>query len=486
MRIATTTIYKQGAAELQRHSSVQAKLQNQLSTGRRVLTPADDPISSAKILDVTQAQELNKQYAVNSQTADSAMRLSESTLQQVTDLLHDIYSLAVKAGNPSQTLAEKKLLDSELQGQYQEMMSLANATDGGGSYLFSGFKGSTQPFSETSFGNVTYAGDDGQRQMQISGSRQIPVSESGYQIFQAGRTGNGNFVSSANAVAPGNTGSGVISPGEVVDITKWNNPAHSQKFKIEFKSVDDPAKPGKPVIAYDIIDNQAMLADGVTANPNFNKSAIDGYNYTAGARPAVPGALNNYPRAYVPGGDIVFKNLASDPVGVPPVAPWDYGIKMNVTGQPSVVIGPLGTNPAPTGPVSSGVTDSFNVDPSRNNGDIFQTMKVFSDALNTYQTSPTGMANFQNQLNTVLQNTSNMLTNVLSSQGNLGARMIETQSVQDTNGDLKVQYGQTLSQLQDLDYSTALSDFSLTQTLLEASRKSFSQVQGLSLFQYIS
>jgi flagellar hook-associated protein 3 FlgL len=484
MRIATTTIYKQGAAELQRHSSVQAKLQNQLSTGRRVLTPADDPISSAKALDVTQAKELNEQYAVNSKTADSAMRLSESTMQQVTDLLHDIYSLAVSAGNPSQTIAEKKLLDAQLQGQYKEMMSLANATDGAGSYLFSGFKGTTQPFSETSFGNVQYFGDDGQRQVQISGSRQIPVSESGYQMFQASRTGNGSFVSSANSVAPGNSGSGVISPGEVVDVTKWNDPAHSQKFKVQFQSVNDPANPGKPVIAYDLIDNQPLLADGVTANTNFNKSIVDGYDYTAvPIRPAIPGTLNNYPRAYLSGSDIEFKKLATDPVAMPA---WDYGIKMSVSGKPSVVIGALGASAAPTGSVSSGTVDSFNVDPSRNNGDIFQTMKVFSDALNTYQTSPTGMANFQNQLNSVLQNTSNMLTNILTAQGGMGAKMKETESVQNTNGDLKVQYGQTLSQLQDLDYSTALSDFSLTQTLLEASRKSFSQVQGLSLFQYIS
>jgi flagellar hook-associated protein 3 FlgL len=484
MRIATTTIYKQGAAELQRHSSVQAKLQNQLSTGRRVLTPADDPISSARALDVTQAQALNEQYAVNSKTADSAMRQSESTMQQVTDLLHDIYALAVSAGNPTQTIAEKKLLDAQLQGQYKEMLSLANATDGVGSYLFSGFKGTTQPFAETSFGNVQYFGDDGQRQVQISDSRQIPVSESGYQMFQAARTGNGSFVSSTNSVAPGNSGSGVISAGEVVNMTKWNDQTHSQKFKVEFQSINDPANPGKPAISYDLIDNQPLLADGVTANTNFNKSIVDGYDYTAvPVRPAIPGTLNNYPRAYLPGGDIEFKKMAGDPVAMPA---WDYGIKVSVSGKPSVVTGALGPSPAPSGSVSSGALDSFDINPSRNNGDIFQTMKVFSDALNTYQTSPSGMANFQNQLNSVLQNTSNMLTNILTAQGGMGTKMEETKSVQNTNGDLKVQYGQTLSQLQDLDYSSALSDFSLTQTLLEASRKSFSQVQGLSLFQYIS
>lgn len=88
MRLATTTIFNIGAQSLQSHISDQAKLQAQLSSMRKILTPADDPIASARILDITQAKSINEQYATNSAAADSFMRLSESTLGQVVSLIH--------------------------------------------------------------------------------------------------------------------------------------------------------------------------------------------------------------------------------------------------------------------------------------------------------------------------------------------------------------------------------------------------------------
>jgi len=93
---------------------------------------------------------------------------------------------------------------------------------------------------------------------------------------------------------------------------------------------------------------------------------------------------------------------------------------------------------------------------------------------------------FQNRLNDVMQRLSNGLTNVLTSQASIGARMKETESVQDTNEDLQLQYQKTLSGLRDIDYAQALSDFAQNQMLLDATRQSFAKVQGLSLFNYIS
>ena len=64
-------------------------------------------------------------------------------------------------------------------------------------------------------------------------------------------------------------------------------------------------------------------------------------------------------------------------------------------------------------------------------------------------------------------------------------RMNELDAVQSTNSDLDLQYNKTLSTLQDLDYTKAISDFSQNQTLLQAAQQSFAAVQGLSLFKYI-
>ncbi|QKJ66991.1 flagellar hook-associated protein FlgL [Deefgea piscis] len=447
MRIATTTIFSLGSNALQMHQSDQAKLQAQLSANRRVLTPADDPIASARILDLAQAQSINGQYATNSATADSFMRLSESTLQQVTSTIQNVQELAVRAGNPALTASEKKTLDAELQGRYQELLGLANTTDGQGNYLFSGFKGDIKPFTETSFGQVTYQGDDGKRLVQISDGRQLPISEAGSDIFQKIKNGNGTFVTAYNA---SNTGSGIVGPGEVTDPNKWALAPAPRDFSIRFQVLPDPANTSKNITTYDLVNNTTGV------------SLIDG-----AAMPRAAGTA--FPRTYAEGGDIEFKQLATDPVAVPPVVAWDYGIKTNVKGVPAA---------------TATTNDSFSVKTSSDVG-LFATLGALSSALNTYQSGPTGQAAFQNQLNTALSNLSNSLGSVVTSQAYLGARMNETDSVKDTTEDMKLQYTKTRTALEGLDYAAAISDFAENQMVLDATRKSFAQVQDLSLFKYI-
>ncbi|WP_028455728.1 flagellar hook-associated protein FlgL [Chitinilyticum litopenaei] len=488
MRVATTTIYQLGAQNLQRHIADQAKLQNQLSTGRRVLSPADDPIASARALEITQAQSLNGQYSVNSDSADSALRMTEESLQQVTTLIQNVQQLAVNAGNPTLTAVEKKMLDSELQGRYQELMALANSTDGTGLYLFSGFAGSTKPFTETSFGNVTYNGDDGQRLVQISASRNIPVSESGNDVFNRIKNGNGTFVTAqadagAPSFTPTNKGSGIISPGEVLDPVKWNDVSNPKDYRIKFHWTENPAQPNKPNITYDIIYNRQFDPVTGAADPNFGVSMLDGMANADTRTTASANSITTL-RPYVPGGDIEFKALPTDPAGAPPIAGWDAGIKMSISGTP-LQIDPNTKIPLPVGATEGGA-DEFTVKASTN-VDLFTNLADLSRALNAYKTdgTGTGQAAFQNQLNTALSNLSNSLTNVLTVQANIGARMNETDSVRNTNEDLNLQYATTLKDLRDLDYAAAVSDFAQNQTVLDAARQSFAKVQGLSLFQYI-
>jgi flagellar hook-associated protein 3 FlgL len=452
MRVATSTLFNIGTQSLQQHQSDQAKLQSQLSSGRKILTPADDPIASARILDLSQSSSINEQYAINSSTADSFMRVSESTLQQVTELLLNVQQLAVNAGNASETGSDKQAHAIELQGRYQELLALANTTDGQGNYLFSGFKGDTQPFTEAAFGNVTYNGDDGTRVVQISDGRQIPISESGSNVFQRIKNGNGTFVTAYN---PANVGSGIVDPGQVIDPVKWNAAPAPRDFSVQFYWQPNTIKPDQPIISYDLIDSagNSLITGGATAG-----------NTTG-------------PRTYSSGADIEFKRLPTDPAG----PAWDYGIKTNVKGTP-IPVDP--TTKQPLG--APGAADKFSVKPSTD-VDLFSTLGALSAALRNFQTDGTGagQAAFQNQLNTALSNLANSQINVGTTQAYLGARMKETDSVADTTADLKLQYAKTLSGLQDLDYAKAISDFSQNQMVLDAARKTFSQVQDLSLFKYI-
>lgn len=213
MRISTSTLYDANVATL---TQTQAKLlhtQQQVSTGRRILTPADDPANAARVLELTQSDDSNTQFTANRDEARHSLSLSESILSSVTSLLLDVRTSAVQAGDGALNLSDKQALAIEYRGRLDELIGLANSTDGLGNYLFSGFQGQTLPFFKGP-ANVQYMTDDGQRLIQVSGSRQVASSESGADVFMRIKNGNGTFIPQAAAA---NTGSGIISQGVVTN-----------------------------------------------------------------------------------------------------------------------------------------------------------------------------------------------------------------------------------------------------------------------------
>ncbi|MDO9101613.1 MAG: flagellar hook-associated protein FlgL [Candidatus Nitrotoga sp.] len=209
MRISTSSIYNANVSLLNQQQAQLLHTQQQIATQRRILTPADDPIASARALEISQADASNSQYAINRNTVQHSVSLAESILQSVTNLLQDVRTIAVNAGNGGLNSSDKQTLATDLSGRLEELLTLANSTDGIGNYLFSGFQGRTQPFSSTSAG-VQYQTDDGQRMIQVSSSRQLAASDSGADIFMRVKDGNGTFNVEAAAA---NTGSGIVSLG---------------------------------------------------------------------------------------------------------------------------------------------------------------------------------------------------------------------------------------------------------------------------------
>ena len=213
MRISTSAIYNANISMLNQQQAKLLQTQQQLASGRRMLTPADDPIAAARALEVTQSDAINTQYATNRNAARYATSLSESILQSVTNLLQDVRTTAVQAGGGALTPSDKQTLASALSGRLEELKSLANSSDGQGNFLFSGYQGRTQAFSNSASG-VQYMADDGQRMVQVSSSRQLAASDSGSDIFMRIKNGNGTFVTQP---ASGNNGSGIASQGIVTN-----------------------------------------------------------------------------------------------------------------------------------------------------------------------------------------------------------------------------------------------------------------------------
>jgi len=235
MRLSTNSIFQSGVSQLGTLQNAIVKTQNQLATNKRVVTAADDPIASARALEVTQSQSINTQFVTNRQNARASLSQVELALQGTTGLIQDVQTIATNAGNGTLSATDRASLATELQGRLDDLMGLANSSDGAGGYLFSGYKSTTLPFTQTATG-AQYNGDQGQRQLQVGSSRQVPISDSGSSVFENNITGNGTFTTrqgvNVGAGVGQNTGSGIISTGAVTDASLATGHNYTIAFQV--------------------------------------------------------------------------------------------------------------------------------------------------------------------------------------------------------------------------------------------------------------
>ena len=430
MRVSSGMIFNAGVASIQKQTSSLLHTQQQVASGRRILTPADDPVAAARALEVEQARGTNALYQTNQKAAGENLGLEEGRLVSVSDLLRNVRTLAVQGGGGALTDTDRRSIATELRQRFDELLGLANATDGSGQHLFSGYMGDTTPFSGTVATGVVYAGDEGQRRLQVSASRQIAVSDSGNDIFMRIRNGNGSFVT---AVAASNGGSGIIDAGTVTDPAKWNAAGNSKDFTLRF-AVDGSVTP--PVTTYDIVDN------------------VSGNSLLTGA---APGAAP-YPRVFVPGQAIVLKSQGAEPA-------FDYGAQLVIAGNPAD-------------------GDTFDIDASSSQS-LFATLGNLINALEATTAAGNGNTLLANRIGFALTDLDQAEENLLRVRAGIGARMNEVDSLASGSEDLDLNYRQTLSRLQDLDYAAAISRLTQEQGYLEAAQKSFLRVTDLSLFNYV-
>lgn len=185
MRISTQMIFDSGTTRIGEAQSSLVKTQQQVASGRRILSPSDDPVAAARALDVTQAQSLNTQYGVNRQYAKNLLVAAEGALSSVTSLILDVKDTVIAAGNGTLSDNERGFQATELKARLDQLLGLANSRDGLGNYIFSGFQTATPAFVQTPTG-AAYQGDLGQVRIQVDGLRQMSVSNPGSAVFQGG------------------------------------------------------------------------------------------------------------------------------------------------------------------------------------------------------------------------------------------------------------------------------------------------------------
>jgi flagellar hook-associated protein 3 FlgL len=261
MRISSSYLGQAFLNSLEQQQTALAGTQQQISTGLRFSQASQDPAAASQSLGLAATLDQLTQYATNSNLAQSRLSIEDSTLSSVTNLLQSVRTLAVEAANATQTPGSRAAIATSVQQQLSALLALANTQDGNGQYIFAGTATGTTPFSQSGAG-VSYAGNQTQRLIQVGANQQIADGDSGAQVFQQIRNGNGTFLATAS---PGNQGALVVGASSVTDPAAWA--AGQPPYTLTFTSattytITDSGTPPTTSAPATYADGQTISFDG--------------------------------------------------------------------------------------------------------------------------------------------------------------------------------------------------------------------------------
>lgn len=418
MRISNLHIYNLANNSMADANNEIVKTQQQLSTGKRVLTAADDPVAAIQIQQLSDNLAIIDQYKKNISTAENNLAVEESALKSVTNLVQRIKELAVQAGNTaSLSESEYATLASEVDSRLNELVGLGNSRNANGDYIFAGYKSQTPAFQGDSVNGYRYMGDEGAINIKVDSDTYVKASDSGKSIFVDIPSSENSIATSVN---PNNRSTPPIrvSIGEVVDQQAY-----------------DDFYPEDIVITFNEDSNLTPAARNFTVTEKSTGKII---------------AEN---QAYAAGEPLVY-----------------HGVSVTITGTPA---------PANIGSGLKG--DQVFID-STSTQDVLTTLMRFRDAMQNFDGSSEARARVSATVATTLDNLSKVEDSVSTTVTQIGGRVNTLESMKDQHLDTELVSNTILSDIRDLDYAEAASRLSTQTLILQAAQASFLRISELNLF----
>lgn len=184
MRMSTGMIYQQNMSGISNNQSMFMRAGQQLTTGKKVINPSDDPLAASNAVMLGQSQAENTQFMLARTFARQSISMEETVLSAATSTISDIKALIVSAGG-TESDDDRVSLASKLQGLKDELLNHANSTDGNGRYLFAGYKNDRPPFVTDNNGIVSYQGGDTAVHQKVDANRTMTIGHTGNSVFMA-------------------------------------------------------------------------------------------------------------------------------------------------------------------------------------------------------------------------------------------------------------------------------------------------------------
>ncbi|MBP9997563.1 MAG: flagellar hook-associated protein FlgL [Lachnospiraceae bacterium] len=259
MRITTKVIQHNSVNNINNNKVLQDKLNNQMSTEKKIVRPSDDPVVAIRALRLrTNVSQVVQYYSKNIPDAESWMSVTEDALTTVSSVLTDMISQCTKGSSEKLTASDRQTILNELSALRDEVYSTGNA-DYAGRSVFTGYRTETT-LKFTAAENKKYSITE-----QINND---VIDEITYV--------NSDYLNSINEV---NYNTGTNADIVEQDIAENN----IYRIRLSYSNVDNEATTNVPTIT--LMDgtsiNAELISNTATPNPYDEMIATDKANEVA-------------------------------------------------------------------------------------------------------------------------------------------------------------------------------------------------------------
>ena len=276
MAISTNYAFSVAVQQMQDVQAKITKTQSQLATGEMTANPSDNPDATASIQRLQTAISRQASYSKSLTQADGRLATQETSISGASDALIRIKELSIQASNDTLSPQDRSNISIEIQSLRDQLLSLANARDESGNFVFGGSRTGSQPFSADASGRISYSGDQSQVSVAIGEQRQIALGGVGSKIFST-------VVRTVDGVQTGV--SFFQSLDELSNAVKTGNTARIQRGLGEVDAMQEGISGGLARVgaARNGIDEQRVIVDATNLRLQTTLSGIKDTDYTVAA-----------------------------------------------------------------------------------------------------------------------------------------------------------------------------------------------------------
>ena len=165
------------------------RTQEQLAAGTEILSPSDDPVSSARIMTIQSELSRIERYQRNADTANAELRTIESTLANVEQVVMRVQELALRGNNGTLNAEDKRVIALEISGLREQLIAISKTQNESGEFIFSGSRTDAAPYDEVG-GELQFVGDDLLRSVNLASAITLETRVSAESVFGASGAGD--------------------------------------------------------------------------------------------------------------------------------------------------------------------------------------------------------------------------------------------------------------------------------------------------------